>query len=108
MLSLPSITVATALLLPLTVLAQEPPPKDPARADEHVPVDVYRSAFAGYQSLRDDDESPNALWSAANREAGDLGGHAGQIRETDTPASASQSSSMPTSPAHRHGVQHKQ
>jgi hypothetical protein len=56
----------------------------------------FRSAFAGYQAWRE----PEPLdWRNANRTAGDLGGHMGQVRgharSDPAPANAPPSTSKP-------------
>jgi hypothetical protein len=56
----------------------------------------FRSAFAGYQAWRE----PEPLdWRSANRTAGDLGGHMGQVRgqgrSDPAPANTAPSTSGP-------------
>lgn len=56
---------------------QQPDPADPAA---EVASFTYRSAFSGYQPARDEQESPDKTWRAANEEIGRLGGHAEHIK----------------------------
>lgn len=82
-----SILIAGLWLAPSMALAQAATPADllgPASPQMKGPPTAYRSVF-GQQP-----PDPAAVpWRAFNDEAGRLGGHAGQLRESDAPASAS-------------------
>ncbi len=66
--------VLIAALLAPPMMAQPAASPDTGAAP---PVPAYRSAFADYHPWR---ESKPVDWRAANREAGVLGGHMGQLR----------------------------
>lgn len=64
-----------AALVPLPIFAAQPSPAtNPASPDAPVRQSTYESAFAGYQSYKD--EKP-ASWREVNDEVGRVGGHAG-------------------------------
>lgn len=67
-------------------LAQTAPQSDlfgPVNPQMKGPPTTYQSVFGKQPSSPDD--SP---WRAANDEAGRLGGHIGQLRESDTPVAS--------------------
>ena len=64
-----------AAIAPLSVLAAQPSPApNPVSPDAPVRQSTYESAFAGYQSYKD--EKP-ASWREVNDEVGRIGGQAG-------------------------------
>lgn len=64
-----------AAMAPLPVLAAQPSPaSNPVSPDVPVRQSTYESAFAGYQSYKD--EKP-ASWREVNDEVGRIGGQAG-------------------------------
>jgi hypothetical protein len=64
-----------AALVPLPIFAAQPSPAtNPASPDAPVRQSTYESAFAGYQSYKD--EKP-ASWREVNDEVGRIGGQAG-------------------------------
>jgi len=81
-----------AVGLALTALPASAQPSAPPAA-----ATLYRSVFDEYQAWRE----PEALdWRTANRTAGDLGGHMGQLRGQQprsgvAPANAKSSTSKP-------------
>lgn len=78
------IILALALLLGSpAALAQSGARPDPADPRLGAPPPATESAFAGYRSYRDE---PLADWRAVNDEMRGLGGHAGHIRDTGSPA----------------------
>jgi hypothetical protein len=84
---------STALaVLPLAVIAEDKPTQhpDPANPDAVVPQPVYVSAFDGYQTYAEPEESPTKSWHAANDEIGRAGSPMSDVpntpMNTDTPA----------------------
>lgn len=56
--------------------AASPQPQD---AQASVPPIAYRSAFDAYQSVPEEDATPDETWRAVNRKVGDAGGHMGHM-----------------------------
>ena len=103
-----------AALIPLPVFAaQSSPATNPASPDAPVRQSTYESAFAGYQSYKD--EKP-ASWREVNDEVGRIGGQAGIFGgaghaghgsskpSTNTPPAASKPQQAPQ-PMHSKGHQ---
>lgn len=83
--------LATAILaaMPFAIAAQEKPGStDPADPQAAAASYRYESAFAGYQSMPQED-APGPTWRAANDEMGALGGHAGHIKAKEQSKSVS-------------------
>jgi hypothetical protein len=109
--------IAMLVAAPVAVAAQEnSTPKDPVSPAAAASPLQYKSAFAGYRPMPEQQEVDSKVWRAANQEMADLGGHAGHIQadaasapghlETDN---APASTSANGSPAHHggHGMDHK-
>ena len=90
--------VAIAVLLPAAALAGVP--ADPTRADVTVPAPVYQSVFANYQSMQEEEQSPDKVWKRANEEVGRIGGHAGYLR--DEKESGEKAGHPAATPHHQH------
>lgn len=73
---------------PFAFAAQDNPPlMDPACPDVPAATVYYQSAFEGYHSFAESQETPEQVWRAANVEMGGLGGHGGHIKDqSDAPA----------------------
>jgi hypothetical protein len=79
------LAIATLASIPFAAFAQqEHSPTDPAHASATVPASTYLSAFTNYQSIKDEQASPDKTWRAANDAAGKLKGHAGHMKDDST------------------------
>lgn len=67
--------------LPLIATAQSVKPANPADPAAVVTAPVYESAFADYQALQEERETPDKVWRSANDEMANLGGHVGHTKE---------------------------
>lgn len=79
---IPYTIVIAALILPPLAVAQQAAP-DPADPGESVPALHYESVFSSYRSFSAAaaaETAPDRVWHSANREVGELGGHAGHLR----------------------------
>ncbi len=104
-----------AALVPLPIFAAQPSPAtNPASPDAPVRQSTYESAFAGYQSYKDEKLAP---WREVNDEVGRVGGQAGifggaghaghgggkSVTSTPTPAAVT----APKAPLPMHGPGHQ-
>lgn len=76
--------LAATLGLPAAVHASGPAPAaaaspQPQDAQAFVPPIAYRSAFDAYQSVPEEDATPDETWRTVNRKVGDAGGHMGHM-----------------------------
>jgi hypothetical protein len=100
-----SLPIAVLWLAPSLALAQTQTPADlfgPANPQLPGPPVTYRSVFDAAAP-----QSDEVSWRRANGEAGRLGGHAGQLRESNEPPAAPQpagAAPMPQSGMHNHGT----
>lgn len=105
--SLSRTIVMAALIVPPLAGAAQPAAPDPADARAAAPAVQYDSPFRSYLPFAAADEpTPDRGWRDANRDVGELGGHAGHMREQQrasappAPVSPSPSSGPPVRGGH--------
>lgn len=100
---------AVSAVLPLLATAQT---QDPTDANAAVPAPAYVSAFRGYRTAADEQESPDNAWRSANDTVARLNGHVGHMQGAATvPAgreAQAESATKDGSPAHGHHRLHPQ
>ncbi len=95
----PWMAIAALAILPLAVSAQDKPkPADPTNPAAAVAPLLYESAFAGYQTSSEPEQSPDKNWRAINDEMSRLGGHAGHTKEAAAARGKLFSPNAPTPP----------
>lgn len=101
--------VAFVGLLPLMAAAQDaqssPAPTAPL---VRVPASHYESAFRNYRPYAEPEQTPAAVWRAANDEMARLGGHMGHLQDARPSQAAGDRGAVDKSPAavqHDHGGQ---
>jgi hypothetical protein len=102
--------VAIITIIPWAVSARDKTQDtDPASVTAPATPAGYQSAFAGYQALQEISEPTPENWRSVNDEVGQVGGHAGHIKEaTPLPQTAprNQAPKQESRPVDQH-MQHK-
>ena len=75
------LAVAALVCLPVAATAQHHSKHSPADAAAPVAASAYESAFKNYRASDVGSETPDKVWRRANDDMGQLGGHAGQMKD---------------------------